>query len=199
MAKDTTLGVEKQCNIWKETLASYLFHRGLIFMVYKEFKSLNTKRTINPTNTCPNKLKDVLSSPDSDASQLNFVFLAPESMIFRLSCFKANSYCFNPFLLTRTFRLFPVSMGYGCKASGLAACWWYRLSWVGPEGSNSSKGYSTNKVVVEWIIGSLSWLEDHWAVLLTGTVSLVPFFLLPPIFHGVSKPPSSLELQTSMP
>lgn len=70
---------------------------------------------------------------------------------------------------------------------------------MGPEGSNESKGYSINKVIVEWIIGSLSWLEDHWAVLLTGTASLAPFFLLPPISHGVSEPPSSLERQPSMP
>lgn len=122
MVKDTTLRVERQCSIWMETLASYSFHRGLIFMVYKEFKSLNTKRTINPANTWPNKLKDVLPSLNSDATQLNSVYLVPENMIFRLSCFKANFYCFNPLLLIRTFRLLPVLLGYGHKASGLAAC-----------------------------------------------------------------------------
>lgn len=56
-------------------------------MVYTEFKSLNTKRTINPTNTWPNKLKDVLSSLNSDASQLNSVYLVPENMIFKTILF----------------------------------------------------------------------------------------------------------------
>jgi hypothetical protein len=58
-SKDTVTRIKREPTEWEKIFTSYSTDKGLISKIYKELKTLNSKRTNNPINKWANEMNRV--------------------------------------------------------------------------------------------------------------------------------------------